>query len=361
VERYRDRYRIQDVNQRSLLEREKGRATDLLCRTPPPTEGHLQSPSLWRVPEKVLFNLDALIKRSFETGTWRFNGNDLLINSSASDQLEKTSIMTLLTGIDLGCTAITSGSHELGEIHWRQAFDEIDHLVAGQYHDIIPNLILKVTELGHRGFGPAATRMRDRIAQRSKAIEGDGDKPIAAILSQLDEVSLEHMAGLEESIMALFRTVFEFYLGRYCYNSFVTMMDGANGRLRRNEWLSPDDCLPDLAKLDATFGPANCRPLDMLRLRIEISYLRGQYDRVIEESSALIPRAYTKQNDPWQMHYYLFIGWHHRSSAQYHLEEYGSAKESLSIAQYMADRFSVIEPSGLFDPERVYTRKSSSI
>ena len=233
----------------------------------------------------------------------------------------------------------------------------IDPLIQGQYHDIIPNLIIKLAELSHQGYAGVALLIRNEIAAKARYYHEKTDGRISAILLQLDKVSLEHMTELEKRIMAMFFTVFGYYLGQYCYNSFVMMMDGATAKLRRDPSLECDKCLPALAGLDAKYGPTNCRPMDVLRLRIEIGYQRGQYDLVIENSTTLIERAYRKLDDPWQMHYYLFIGWYHRGSAQYFNNDYGGGKESLSIAQYMADVFSVIEPTGLFDSERVSSRR----
>ena len=102
------------------------------------------------------------------------------------------------------------------------------------------------------------------------------------------------------------------------------------------------------------FGPVNCCPLDVLRLRVEILYQRGQYQRVTEEASLLIQRADRKQNDPWQRHYFLIKALYHTGSAHYYLGNHESTKQCLGYALYLDDEFCKIDGSDQFNSERVF-------
>lgn len=352
VERYRQRNKIQVASPTYQLESQQYTTNQLVCRTPPPAERPLQAPLQLVIPEKILYGLDILIRGSFESGAWKFHDNERLIESSPTAALEQRRIMNFLNGIDLGCTAARSGNNMLAGDQWRRAFLELENLVKGTYHDIIPNLISKLNDLNNWGFADIASMMIRHIAQLCLEYQ-KSNYPVSLIFTHFDGVSLDCISGLEDQIMALFHKVFYVYLGSQCYNTFVMMMNRAKRRLSRCEWVDIDQCLPPLLPLDDMFGPANCRPLDVLRLRVEVLYQRMQYQRVTEEAFVLVQRADTKQNDPWQRHYFLIKGLYHAGSAHYYLGNHESAKQCLGYALYLQEEFCKIDVTDQFNSERI--------
>ena len=103
IERYRKRYLTHDLSKRPLVIRGKHTGPEPLSRTPSPQAGLIETPSLWRVPQKVFFDLNSHIKKSFETGTWAWQDNNRLVISCPDYISEQTLIMSFLKGLDLGC------------------------------------------------------------------------------------------------------------------------------------------------------------------------------------------------------------------------------------------------------------------
>ena len=355
VERYRKREFIHPTGNRSLFKPLEGKKTkDLICRTPSPlTSPHrpLMNPQVWNVSEKLFYDIDVYIKGSFDSGAWVFNGNERLIESSHYQPLEMGSLQAFLGGLDSGCTNKALGNHGLAGLFWRRAFREIESLVKGSYHDIIPNVIQKLNDLNDQGCREVAIKMKNYITSLSMLHQSSNDTR-KSIFKAFADVDIDHLPELEARIMSRFTELFELYLGSQCYNSFVMFMNAARRRLNRSRWTNLDECLPVLSDLDDAFGPSNCRPLDVIRLRADILYQRGMYPQAEIEGTMLVHRAEMKENDEWQRLYFLIHGWTCVGSAQYFLGKETAAMASLSHALKLEKEFRKIDKSGLFNPEK---------
>ena len=256
----------------------------------------------------------------------------------------------LIAELEIACNASKSGNNNLAGLHWQKAFKEIDGLMQGHYHDTVPNMIQQINQLSRQGFQEVASLMRSQIA-RSIAVHCAHGNGQSSILAALDKLDFNHMEEVEERIMKIFLTLFDFYLGSRCYNSFVMLMNSARRRLARSPWVSLESCLPDLSGLDQDFGPSNRRPLDVIRIRVETLYLRVLYLEVENEALVLAHRADRIQNDPWQRFYFLTKAWYHIGSAQFSLKRHIDAKSSFFRALWWESEFSTIDESGMFNPE----------
>ena len=244
-----------------------------------------------------MYDIDIYIKGSFECGDWSFNGNERLIESSQRQSSEMTSIMSFLEGLDTGCRYFADGNADVGGLYWRKAFREIDSLVQGTYHGVIPNMILKINDLDDQNHRDAATMIKRYAAQCCLARRSPRHARMD-IFRALADVDMDHMKELEIMIMTCFARLFELYVGPRCYSTFVMQMDLAKRRLLRGE--SMDRCLPVLSVLDNTFGPTNHRSLDVIRLRVEFLFHRKEYAEVEKHALLLIQRAGTVEGDEWR-------------------------------------------------------------
>jgi hypothetical protein len=92
VERYQKRNNIFDVDKRPVFGPLEDYHKDLVSRTPPQLPKAISVPQLWRIPEKFLFDIDICINNLFESGAWKFQGNELLIQSSEFQYFEQNSL-----------------------------------------------------------------------------------------------------------------------------------------------------------------------------------------------------------------------------------------------------------------------------
>ena len=330
----------------------------IVCRTPPPSP-HASIPVIesCRVPEKLLYDFDILLKGSFEAGRWKFVSNERIIDSSEDQVLESTAIHDFIGNLTNGTTAATARNYDLAFEYWQQACVNVDTLVKGQYHDIFPNLIQQINDLNRLGFGPVAASLREHIAE-SSAVHGNPDEPTSAIFAGLGKLDMALMVATEERIMSHFRAVFEQYLGRRCYNSFVVMMDGARRRLLHDKWAAFADCLPELASLDDDFGPSNCRPLDVICLRLQVMKDRNTLAEAEADARELIQRADNIQNDDWQRFYYLTQGWYFLGLAQFSIpERQYEAVSSFETALHCDDGLRRVDDFHIFVAERTAMKK----
>jgi tetratricopeptide (TPR) repeat protein len=355
IQRYSQRNKIKIIPrpQSSIPTSRQLTSNELVCRTPPPAERPLQLPPQLRIPEKVFHDVDRLVRRSFESGAWRFAGNERIINSSPAMEEEQKHIMVYLSSVDLGCAAVGTGDFSSGVAQWQRAFLVVEDLIKGAYHDIIPNMLTKLTDLHNRGFSDVASMMMQHISQLCLAYQ-NSDHPISQVFAKLNDISVEHLVEVEDKIRTLFHKIFEVYLGSNCYNTFVMDMDRAKRRLDSSELADLDKCLPSLSSLDEVFGSTNCRPLDVLRLRIEIMYQRRQYQALVEEALVLIDRADKKHDDPWQRHYFLIKAYYYSGSSHFHLGNYECAKVYLECALHLYEKFLEIDWSDQFDSEKAF-------
>lgn len=357
VEKHRKKFGIPAIKPGSLSASHDSSDTssqDIVCRTPPPSP-HASLPVVEarRVPEKLLYDIDVLVKGSFEAGRWKFVSNDLLIVSSEHQTAEKLAIHDFLGNIINASATAKRRDYDLAFERWSQACVKVDRLVTGRCHDIIPNLIQQLNDLNREDLGPVAASLKKYIAEAS-AVHGDPNEPTTTILSQLGKLDMSLVAAAEERIMAHFHRLFTQYLGYRCYNTFVMMMDGARRRLLYDKWATFTDCLPSLAHLDTLFGPTDRRPLDMIGLRLEILKDRGIPAQAEREAAELIRRAENIENDDWQRAYHLTRGWYFRGWAQYSMPgKRGQAVESFETAMRCDDELCAIDDFHIFVPERV--------
>lgn len=355
VEKYRKRNFIQVAGNKSLFEPLEGKNTrDLICITPPPSSSPhrpLATPQVWNISEKLFYDVDVYITGSFESGPWVSNGNERLIESSHSQSLERDSLHAFLGALDTGYTNKAMGAYGLAGLYWRRAFREIESLVKGSYHDIIPNMIQKLNDLNDQGCREVAIMMKNHIASFSK-LHQSPNRTRNSIFKAFADVDIDHLVDIEARMMGRFVELFELYLGSQCYNSFVMFMNLARRRLNRSWWTNLDECLPVLSDLDAAFGPSNRRPLDVIRLRADVLYQRRMYPQAETEGTILIYRAALIENDKWQRLYFLVKGWACVGSAQYFLGKETAAMASLSFALKLEEEFCTIDTSGLFNPEK---------
>ncbi|KAK0701708.1 hypothetical protein B0T26DRAFT_757700 [Lasiosphaeria miniovina] len=79
---------------------------DVVCITLPPSlPGSLPVIQQWRVPEKILVDVDTLIRGMFEAKSWRPNGHDLLIRSSWSQTSESITLEQFRANLNNGSDA----------------------------------------------------------------------------------------------------------------------------------------------------------------------------------------------------------------------------------------------------------------
>jgi hypothetical protein len=310
----------------------------------------------WRLPEKVLHGVDALVKSSFESGRWCFNGNDLIINSSPSQVSEVQSLHDFLGDIDSGCNAADTQDFFSAGFYWKRAFVGLEALIQGQYYDIIPNLIQKINDLNRQGRSELADSLKKHAANCGKKFLAPNDSNLS-IYNDLGSLEMALVVDIEERIMRRFSELFELYLGPLCYNSFVMMIDAARRRLLQYPWTTFEDCLPAIAYLDATFGPTDRRCLDVIGMRVEISSQRGKFEDTENEALLLVQRAEMIQNDDWRRFYHLTRGWYFRGCAQYALGKRDAATESLQGALRYEQELCKVDDFHIFNAERVIILK----
>lgn len=344
IERHRQRAGLPDIQQPENI------TTEIAWRTPPPSPP-TSLPPQWRICEKVLYDIDILIKGSFETGLWSFKGNELIIKSSTSQDLEIEVLHNFLGDFAFGCHAADTRNFVRAGVCWQRAFLNIEALVRGRYHDIIPNLVQKINDLNRQGHSRLAALLKEHIARCGKSLLGPNSST-KSIYDGLGKLDMSFMLEVEERIMKQFTKLFELYLGHLCYNSFVIMLDGARRRLLQYPWVN-FDCLPDISHLDSIFGPTDRRSLDVISLRIEILNNRNMHVETEVEASMLIQRAEMIQSDNWQRFYNLTRGWYFLGTAQYFLRKRDVAIQSLSNALRSDDELCNIDEFHIFNAERM--------
>ena len=334
-------------------------AATVKCRTPPPTlPRQLPMSERWRVPERLFYDVEVLIKSSFEANRWRrneTNGDELIIHSSVKPDQQSFEVQSLhdfLGHLDTGCNAAQAQDFIEAGHHWKDAFIAVEALVKSQYHGIIPNLIQKLNDLHLQGFEDVATKLKTHIANCSR-VYLTADSSTLSVYCGFEMLEMEFVGDLEERVMKQYSELFEFYLGHRCFNAFVAKKDSARQRLLRHEWTRLDDCLPSISYLDAEFGASDRRTLEVIGIRAEISSRRGLHRQVCEEASSLIERAEMIQNDEWQRCYHLTRGYYFLGLARYKLEERDEASEVFSKALFYEEELRKVEDYHIFEAERI--------
>jgi len=328
--------------------------TDIVRWAPPPSPP-TSPPEHWRISENLLYDIDILIKGSFEAGNWSFRGNDLIIKSSNSQDIEIKVLHDFLEHFAIGCHAANVRKFDQAGVCWQRAFINIESLVRGNYHDIIPNLIQKINDLNNQKRTELAELLKDHIALCGTCLLGP-NAPTKSIFYGLGKLDMTFMLDIEERIMKQFAKLFEMYLGHLCYSSFVVMMDGARRRLLQYPWTT-FDYLPAISYLDSVFGPTNRRSLDVIGIRAEILSHRGMYIEAEIEAALLVQRAKMIHTDDWQRFYNLTRGWYFLGSAQYFLRKRDAAIQCLCNALRSDDELCKIDEFHIFNAERTMILK----
>ncbi|KAK3937039.1 hypothetical protein QBC46DRAFT_417323 [Diplogelasinospora grovesii] len=332
----------------------------VVCRTPPPAlprslpvvEGQ------WKISEKLLHDVDTLVKGSFEAMHWSFDTNKGSIRSSPRQVDEMTAWYRFeersgqAEGPEVGAGSRAGRLTKRQRFavaggYWREAFTFVERLVQGQHHAIIPNLIMEINDLNREpDWGKElANKLRGYIVSWNEIIEarrqddGNGGRPnstaLISIYHGLGQSDMDLMVEIEERIVKRFGELFELYLGTNCYASFSMKMVAARRRLLRHPWAALDECLPaSLSHLDHVFGLTDQRSLDVIRLRLETLESRGFYEMVEVEATDLIRRAEMIQGNDWLRLSNLCLGWELVNRAQVMLGKY-----DLALADHSESRF----------------------
>lgn len=337
-------------------------STQVTCSTPPPTvSAMLLREEQWRIPEKLIFDVERLIISSFESGIWRSNGKDQIIRSSEDQSREKQLLHGFLGSLISGTEAANDTDMILAGAFWSDAFQKVDHLVQGQYHDIIPNLIQKINDLNAEERGDLASLLQKHIADCGQQFLAPScsTQSFYVGLGQLDMV---HMIELEERMMKGFNILFDKYLGQLNYNSFVMMMNHARRRIYRDPCVRLEDVLPPIDHLDRTFGMTDRRTLDVIAMRVEVSAHRNMLEQVQTEATIFIRRAEMIVDDDWVRFYNLTRGWNDLGCAQYVLRKKQDAMMSFDNALASDDALrNVDEGCNIHDPLRKTITKYKQI
>lgn len=344
-------FRKREHIQMSSLQPSHHKPKDLISKTPPPLQRSLSNPPVLRIPEYLLYYLDVYIKGSFDSGAWKFAGNEFLIESSPFQSMEQKSCTALVGGFETACANFASGRPDIGGLYWRAAFREIETLVRGSYYDIIPNIIQKVIDIHRKGHHQAALMMLQQVAQSSlKYLPIEHVR--TSIFRALGQLDLDQLTDLEGAIMARFVDLFDLYLGSRCYNTFVVRIDTARRRIQQGG-LSYLDDLPVLSNLDETFGPSNRRPLEVILVRTETLYQYQLYEQVEIHASALIQRAAVIEGDVWQRTYSVTKGQYFAGLSQYALGNFDSSEYNMLACLETIKEFEQVDSSGLFNLEKL--------
>jgi hypothetical protein len=323
---------------------------------PPPPSALLLRSEQWRLPERFLFDVNTLVKGSFEAGLWSGIDQNQLIKSSNNQRYEAHLLHVFLNNLSCGSEAANANKYQAAGKFWMDAMKSIDKLIKCDYHDILPNLIQQINELNRQGRQDLARILKDHIAECCQTFL-KGTNPTIAAYKSLGQLDMSYMVEIEERMMKQFQENFELYLGARNYNSFVMMMDYARRKLFRDQWVRIEDVLPPVDQLDRVFGTSDRRSLDVIALRLEVAKTRNQLELVEYEAPILIQRAQLILNDDWQRFYNLARGYFELGFAQYFLLRKALATSSLRKAQDSDDKLRELGDWNIFDPERVLAVK----
>jgi hypothetical protein len=71
--------------------------------------------------------------------------------------------------LDLATKSFSAGQRRIAGEHWRLAFENVDILVIGQYHDILPNIIKKINDLKSEGCPEVAAKLHKYLMKSAAA------------------------------------------------------------------------------------------------------------------------------------------------------------------------------------------------
>ncbi|KAF3228969.1 hypothetical protein TWF191_002079 [Orbilia oligospora] len=351
IEKYRKKNKIQrhEYSSKSSTQQSAPSSMAIVPR-------QISPPQVFETSERLGYEVSNYIKGSFEGKRWKVKDNQNIINSSPNQDTEVQILTTFLTDIETGCSNFAVGNGYSGGLYWRKAFENIEYLVRGDYHDHILNIVITINDLREKGYPGAAELLKSYASQLGRHKQPPEGRIRALIYRELGNVSLDQMPQLEEIVLACFMELFERYLGDYCYNSFVVQMNMARRRLRLGDWVNLTDVLLALSVLDHKFGVSDRRPLDVIRVRVETLFKRKKYLEVIQHSRSLVERAelIEIQDDPWQRHYFSIKGCYYMGISLFSLEKYEEAHIILSKCFDLIESFYTVQNNfALFDSEKV--------
>lgn len=309
-----------------------------------------------RVLEKLFHDAEMLIKSSFETHRWKFHTNELIIVSSSNQKVEKINLQEFVAECDSAIAAADVQQFVKAGLLWQHAFSRVKRLVEAEYHDVIPNVLQKINDLNNCGYRKVASLLKNHVADIARTTRTSTTFQ-TDVLVGLGTLDLDQFGGLEAGIMEQFNTLFHFYLGAVCYNSFVMTMNAARRRLLRDRWSACDDFIPGLCHLDIVFGPSNRRSMDVISLRAEIMYRRHQFMEVEAEARMLVQRADTIVYDEWQRCYYLTRGYYFLGCSQFHRDDIRAAEESFANTLLADQQLCLINDFSIFNAEKTAIKR----
>lgn len=306
----------------------------------------------WRGCETVFFHIDKLIQGSFEAGNWRWSGRETIIHSSSKQQQDKAILHSFLNSVQCAHLSIDRNDLTQAVLHWDAAYQAVDHLVQGHYHDIIPNLVQKINDVNDKGQVRVALGLLRHITRCAHTYLED-NAAVYPIYTSLAHIPTVYLPALEARKMGRFKESFEWYQGPRSYNSSVMMVNQARRLLMRDDDARLEDVLPPVDHYDRIFGVCNRRSLDIIALRLEVIYKRRQFVQLETEATILIQRAKLIRDDDWHRLYNLVRGWCYLGCAQFFLLKWVPALTSFDRAVQSDNQLRELGNWTIFDTERV--------
>ena len=341
-----------NVPSKRLIAPDQDNVKDLVCRTPPSMAPPMPVFEVWRVPEKLLRDVDVYVRGSFESGAWYLPAGDSegIIRSPLQEE-EENSLDTFTGTINLGCVAFELGAHEEAVYQWRRCFEMVGGLIHGRYHDILPCVLQKINYLTSRGCPEVAMQLKNYIAHFRKS-HRPGDLSTTSIYQSFEQLTLEDMMDIEVSIMNHFIKLLALYAGQLSEDSFHIWIAAAGRRLQRNRITSLEECLPDLSRLDTVFGRSSYRSLRVVYTRVYIMFKREWYEQAENEAYSLVQRAQLIDSYDWKRPLYLAHGWYYIGISQLEQRIWGKALLSLRQTLPYLEEYRRFDHTGLSEPYR---------
>jgi hypothetical protein len=197
----------------------------------------------------------------------------------------------------------------------------------------LPNIIQNINDLKSEGYPEVAVKLQKYLMKSAAA--HNFRRPTRSIFQAMSLIHPNDMEEVEERIMQSFVELFDRFLGISYYNSFVMRMNLAQRQLLRNPRARLEDYIPSLSLFDELFSISDTRSLDIIRLRMEILYHRGEHEQTEVHAELLIQRASMKNDDVWQQLYFSIKGYYYLGLVQYLQRDHSMAK--MNVLQCIQD------------------------
>ncbi|KAF3164544.1 hypothetical protein TWF788_001145 [Orbilia oligospora] len=125
----------------------------------------ISPPQVFETSERLGYEVSNYIKGSFEGKRWKVKDNQNIINSSPNQDTEVQILTTFLTDIETGCSNFAVENGYNGGLYWRKAFENIEYLVRGDYHDHLLNIVITINDLREKGYPGAAELLKSYASQ----------------------------------------------------------------------------------------------------------------------------------------------------------------------------------------------------